>query len=183
MNKFKYLLLFFSLVTAICLTFFYPKDKIFDFFTHFLHDEITKEKSKVQTKFSLDIPDSKTDLKPIQLFSNSRPSLISNSVATLFLKHTWLRPLPPVVQSVVAPPQLQQAQPTSAPNMPFVYLGKYADGIQQFIIFSRGNRVFTVIQGDLLDNQYRLEKIDANSAQLTYLPLGIQQTISTGSFQ
>jgi hypothetical protein len=65
--------------------------------------------------------------------------------------------------------------------LPFTFLGKYTEGSVQLLILSRGNRVITAGQGDVVDNQYRIERIDPNSAQLMYLPLGIPQTLSTGS--
>ena len=183
MSKVKYLVIFLVFATSIFISFLYPKFWIFDIATTALFDDSKIEKEKVMTKLPTAPFDSKIDSKRSHSFLDSRPSIVSNDVSNLFLKHTWFRPPTIVAQSVILSPQPLPPQPPSAPNMPFVYMGKYADGNDQFIILSRGNRVFTVVQGDIFDNQYRLEKIDANSAQLTYLPLGIQQTISTGSFQ
>jgi hypothetical protein len=66
--------------------------------------------------------------------------------------------------------------------LPYTYLGKYSEGTVQLVILARGNRVITAAQGEVLDNQYRIDKIEPN-VQLMYLPLGIPQTLSTGSSQ
>jgi hypothetical protein len=51
------------------------------------------------------------------------------------------------------------------------------------VILLRGNRVITASKGDVLENAYRIDQIEPSSVQFMYLPLGIPQSLSTGSTQ
>ncbi len=112
-----------------------------------------------------------------------RDELSNKTSSKLFGIHSWTKvvvppkKLPAPVVVPVAPP------PPSAPAMPYVYLGRYTEGDTKLIILSRGNRVITAKEGDILDKQYLIERIDASTAQLKYLPLGIPQTLATGGSQ
>ncbi|GAB3670009.1 hypothetical protein GCM10028813_53840 [Ramlibacter alkalitolerans] len=48
------------------------------------------------------------------------------------------------------------------------------------VFLQRGERLYAVAVGDVIDGQYRLERIDANQLLLTYLPMNAQQTITIG---
>ncbi len=89
-------------------------------------------------------------------------------------------PPPPVVVAkpiVVAPPPIPV--PT-APPLPFVYLGRVGDTDTRTIILSKGDHVYTVAVGDVIENTYRVEKPTAGTVNLTYLPLNIAQSLRTG---
>jgi len=62
-------------------------------------------------------------------------------------------------------------------------LGKYTEGDLQMVIMTRGDRVITASAGDVLENTYRLERIEPNTVVFTYLPLGSSQSLSTGGSQ
>lgn len=80
----------------------------------------------------------------------------------------------------VAPPPAKAAPP-AAPPLPFVYMGKLAEqGEKAVIILARQNRSYTVREGDVLDNIYRVDEVSAPLMTLTYLPLNIKQTIQIG---
>jgi hypothetical protein len=64
--------------------------------------------------------------------------------------------------------------------MPFSFLGRYEEGGTQIILLVRGDRIYTVSAGDVIDNTYRVEGLSGGRLELTYLPLDIKQTISTG---
>ena len=68
-----------------------------------------------------------------------------------------------------------------APALPFSYGGRYTEGNKVFVFLSEGAKMHTVRQGDTVNATYRIEKIDAAAITLTYLPLGQQQTLQTGS--
>lgn len=78
---------------------------------------------------------------------------------------------------VVAPPP--PPVPT-APPLPFTYLGRYGDTETRTIILSKGDRVYTVAVGDVIENTYRVEKSAMGMVNLTYLPLNIEQSLRTG---
>jgi hypothetical protein len=78
---------------------------------------------------------------------------------------------------VVAPPP--PPAPT-APPLPFTYLGRYGDTETRTIILSKGDRVYTVAVGDVIENTYRVEKSAMGMVNLTYLPLNIEQSLRTG---
>lgn len=78
---------------------------------------------------------------------------------------------------VIAPPPIPV--PT-APPLPFTYLGRYGDTDTRTIILSKGDRVYTVAVGDVIENTYRVEKLTTGMVNLTYLPLNIEQSLRTG---
>jgi hypothetical protein len=58
--------------------------------------------------------------------------------------------------------------------MPYRVAGRvFQDGALQ-IILARGDAVLTVREGDTLDGAYQVEKIQADSVTLVYLPLGVR---------
>jgi hypothetical protein len=64
--------------------------------------------------------------------------------------------------------------------MPFTYMGRYEDGAEKVILLVRGDRVYTVSVGEVIEDTYRIERLGERQLELTYLPLGTLQTISTG---
>jgi len=44
----------------------------------------------------------------------------------------------------------------------------------------KGERIYTVSEGEVIDNTYRVERLTGGQLELTYLPLNIKQTISAG---
>jgi hypothetical protein len=67
--------------------------------------------------------------------------------------------------------------------LPYAFLGKYAEGSLQVVILTRGGRVITASQGDVLDSVYRVDRIEPATIQMTYLPMNIPQSLSTGGAQ
>ena len=89
---------------------------------------------------------------------------------------------PPQVQP---PPQLQPATRDAsapppkpqAPPLPFTYLGRIRSGGTTTVFLARQNRESVARVGSILDDTYRVEKIDEDRLVLVYLPLGTQQTL------
>lgn len=96
-------------------------------------------------------------------------------IGNVFAASSWYVPPPP-------PPPLPPPPPPkpTAPPLPFTYLGSYDDALSQIVILARGDRVYTVAEGDLIDSIYRVESVKAGMVQFTYLPLKIRQSIMTG---
>ncbi|NMF98780.1 secretion system X translation initiation factor, partial [Aromatoleum toluolicum] len=78
-----------------------------------------------------------------------------------------------------APPPPPPA-PT-APPIPYEYLGKLADGHSVRIFLVRGDRPYTVTEGDVLDGSYKVKSITDTTMTFVYLPLNMIQTLPVGS--
>ena len=97
----------------------------------------------------------------------------SNNYPNLFPVQSW---------AVVAKPiQVKPAPlpPPSAPNVPFIYMGKLEDessGTQVFLMLN--NKVYSVSKGGLVDAMWRLDREDTQQLFFTYLPLNLPQTLS-----
>ena len=70
----------------------------------------------------------------------------SEAIDNAFNATSWYVPPPPPPPPPPAPPP----KPT-APPMPFTFLGIYQDSPRLVIILSRGDRVYTVSEGDVID--------------------------------
>ena len=93
-------------------------------------------------------------------------------VEDVFHPHDWAQP-PPGSRAAPAP------APT-APPLPYTVLGrKREDGTWQVFLAS-GDDVHIARQGDVLDDTYRVEEIGPTAMVLTYLPLGMRQTLALG---
>jgi len=91
---------------------------------------------------------------------------------------SWHVPPPPPPPKPVAEPA--PPPPPAAPPMPFTFLGRYEDGGARVIMLVKGDRIYTVSEGDVIDQTYRVERLAGGQLELTYLPLDIKQTISAG---
>jgi hypothetical protein len=88
---------------------------------------------------------------------------------------SWYVPPPPP-----PPPKPVPPPPPSAPPMPFSYFGRYEEGGSLVILLVKGERIYTVAEGEVIENTYRIERLIGGRLELTYLPLNIKQTISAG---
>lgn len=93
----------------------------------------------------------------------------------IFSATTWYVPPPPPPPQPPPPPP----KPT-APPLPFSYLGRYQESQSTIIILVKGDRIYTVSAGEVIENVYRVEGVVSGRVELTYLPLNIKQTIDTG---
>lgn len=96
----------------------------------------------------------------------------SPKIGNAFGATSWYVPPPPQ-------PKPPAPQP-SAPPLPFTYLGKYEDGATRLIILVKGDRMYTVAEGDVIEDTYRVERVMASRVELTYLPLETPQFLATG---
>jgi hypothetical protein len=88
---------------------------------------------------------------------------------------SWYVPPPPPPPQPPPPPP----KPT-APPLPFSYLGRYQESQAMIIMLVKGDRIYTVSAGEVIENIYRVEGMVDGRVELTYLPLNIRQTIDTG---
>lgn len=84
-------------------------------------------------------------------------------------------------QDWTAPPPSAAPETPGAPALPFTYGGSYTEGSHVFVFLKEGTKMQTVRQGDTVNATYRVDKISPAEITLTYIPLGIQQTLVTGS--
>lgn len=103
----------------------------------------------------------------------------AEEIGNAFDTISWYAPPPP---PPAPPPSLPQppAEPV-APPLPFTYLGhfKNQDLPAPVIILGRADRVYTVSEGEVIDDTYRIGPVTAGILELTYLPLNIKQSLKT----
>jgi hypothetical protein len=93
-------------------------------------------------------------------------------VTNAFSSTSWYVPPPPV-----KPPP--PPKPT-APPLPFTFMGRYDDANKAVVMLVKGDRLYTVSEGDVIDGTYRVDRISDKSVELMYLPLHEKQTLSAG---
>ena len=71
-------------------------------------------------------------------------------------------------------PSSRRAAP---PAIPFVYAGRYETGGEAAVFLTSGDRNLVVREGDLLDDAWRVDRIDPGAIAFTYLPLGERHLI------
>lgn len=95
-----------------------------------------------------------------------------------FSAMSWYVPPPPPPPPKPVPPP--PPPPPTAPPMPFSFMGRYEEGGTLIILLVKGDRLYTVSEGEVIENTYRVEHLTGGQLELTYLPLNIKQTISAG---
>jgi hypothetical protein len=94
-----------------------------------------------------------------------------------FGARSWAPPAPVRRQVVEAPPK------PVAPPLPYRIAGQvtYDGGMQ--VVLAREDRVFTVREGEMLDNVYRIESITPDAVTFVYLPLDERQQLAVGGLR
>ncbi len=108
------------------------------------------------------------------------PARESSKLLNAFLTRSWepkVAPPPPPRVVNIAPVVPVQTAP-QAPPLPMTLLGLYTEGNRKVAYMVRDDRVILAGEGDMVDQQYKVEKITGDDVVLTYLPLGIQQTLN-----
>lgn len=115
----------------------------------------------------------------VELERLGRPQAAADpEVGNAFSAISWYVPPPPPPPP--PPPKYVPPPPPTAPPLPFSYFGRYEEGGTQIILLVKGDRIYTVSTGDVIENTYRVEGMAGGRLELTYLPLDIRQTLSTG---
>jgi len=104
---------------------------------------------------------------------------VKERVEDVFNQTSWYVPPPPPPKSLEPPPPPPVEVPV-APQLPFTYLGRYGDTDTRTVILLKGDKVYTVATGEIIENTYRVEKFTKGMVNLTYLPLNIVQSLRTG---
>lgn len=105
----------------------------------------------------------------------------ATAAEALFAAHSWyIAPPPPPTAALAAAKEAVPDKPV-APPVPYAYMGSYApDGAAPVIFLTRGDRVYDVRVGDVLDGTYSVDAFANGQLTLTYKPLNQQQQLKTG---
>lgn len=104
-----------------------------------------------------------------------RPMPKSIRGSALFVSKSWyIAPPAPAAPVYISP---TVSVPT-APSLPFTFIGRLVDGNEVTLFLSKNDHQYTVKEKDVLDETYRVDKIDEAEAVLTHLPTNTQQTLS-----
>lgn len=96
---------------------------------------------------------------------------VSRKETALFDQKSWAPPPPP------PPPTALVSRRPMAPPLPYQYVGKQWLDNRWTIFLARDDATYRARIGDLLDETYRVEAIDASVLVLRYLPLKQEQTL------
>jgi len=113
---------------------------------------------------------------PWEKLKRERQDFKANDV---FKVHSWVV-VPPVKKLPPPPPP----PPPQAPPAPYTYVGKLEDspkGTQIFLM--QNNKLFSVLVGEKINAQWRLDSEDLNSIELTFMPLDLKQVLSKSAKQ
>ncbi|CAG8863244.1 hypothetical protein PS627_00180 [Pseudomonas fluorescens] len=110
-----------------------------------------------------------------------RPAVARAASSNLFPSQRWSAA--PTVTTVTEQPMatVAEAVTPTAPVLPFQFVGRLADRLDQQVFLQNGEKLYVVRQGDVIDDTYRIEQISATELNLVYLPLHLSQTLSVGS--
>ncbi len=107
----------------------------------------------------------------------SRAQVAKSAKSDPFAAKGWLPPPPPPPPppAPVAPPP---PPPPMAPPVPYKFIGQIEDKSAKPAAFiTKGDALFVVHVGDVIENTYRIESFNSAQVVITYLPLKQQQTI------
>ena len=79
------------------------------------------------------------------------------------------------------PPAKLAASAPSAPPFPYAVAGNLVDNGVPTVVFMKQNQHFVLRAGEVLENTYRIDRIDSRSIAVTYLPLGHPQILPLGT--
>jgi hypothetical protein len=87
---------------------------------------------------------------------------------------------PPPPPAPPPPPPPPQPKPT-APPLPFTSMGKLETAGEPTVYYlQEGDKVHTVVVGDMINAQYRVESVNNGVMEFTYLPLKSKQSLNVG---
>lgn len=115
-----------------------------------------------------------------RLVPAARAPLAGAAVTNVFAATSWQPPpAPPAPAPAPAPAAVAPAPPV-APPLPFRFLGRYGDAGVQIVMLVKGEQLYLVSVGDTIDQAYRVDRVSGTTVELTYLPLQLKQSLSTG---
>jgi hypothetical protein len=95
-----------------------------------------------------------------------------------FAARGWLPPPPPPSPAPVVPVVAEAPPAPTAPPVPFKFVGLIEEKTAKPAAFiAKGDALFVVHVGDVVENTYRVESFNSAQVVVTYLPLQQRQTI------
>lgn len=88
--------------------------------------------------------------------------------------NSWLPPPPPVPDVVVVP---------TAPPLPYSFEGKFMDAGKVSILLAKGNEGRVAHLGDVIDEVWKVTRIENGSIEFLYLPMNKSQSLEFESAQ
>lgn len=110
-----------------------------------------------------------------QLFAKADdiPGTAKLPIRDLFSTRSWNPPPAPL-------PQAQPAPLPAAPPAPYSFLGKKLEGDAWEVFLAKGEQTFVARMNQVIENDWRVDKIAPPTLTLIYLPLGLPQILSIG---
>lgn len=90
----------------------------------------------------------------------------------LFSTRSWNPPAPA--------PAPQPAPAPVAPPVPYTFLGKKLEGDAWEVFLAKGNQTFVARANQVIESDWRVDRIAPPTLTLTYLPLGLPQSVAIG---
>lgn len=122
-------------------------------------------------------------VEPAGAPDKAQPVPVSLPQADLFAPHSWY--VAPVMPTPAAPPSQSRTVVAplapQAPPLPFRFIGRLEDQQHLQVFLLKGEQLYTVRVGDVIEDTYRVEQIEQAKMLLTYLPLRISQSLAVGS--
>jgi hypothetical protein len=119
-------------------------------------------------------------LPPSTLQKPARSLVAFQNEKDIFSAHSWLPPPPPL-----PPPPRQVAAPVAppaapmAPPLPFSFFGSLDEkGLGRRVFLTKGDQLVIVKANDVVEGQYRVDRITETAVDMTYLPLNQKQSMS-----
>lgn len=81
---------------------------------------------------------------------------------------------------ISTPPPQPLLTPPTPPALPFTYIGKLIEGREIVVFLGLRGKNLAVKTGDTIQNTYRIEEIKPPLLIVTYIPMGIKQSIQIG---
>jgi hypothetical protein len=117
-------------------------------------------------------------LPPSTLQTPARSLVAFENEKDIFSPHSWLPPPPPPPPPQIAAPA-PPPPPPMAPPLPFSFFGSLDEkGLARRVFLTKGDQLVIVKANDVVEGQYRIDRISESAVDLTYLPLNQKQSIS-----
>lgn len=86
---------------------------------------------------------------------------------------SWAAQQPPTPP----PPVQQEAPPPMAPPFPYAWVGRFVDNAPRAVIVGP-NRTWVLLQGEVIEGQWRVGAMAERQLTMTYLPLNQDQSVA-----
>lgn len=127
-------------------------------------------------------PQASDDLEVEKLHRSKRVE----PIVDVFAPKVVAAPLPVALRAAAPPPLAEPAVPApppappapAAPPLPFRYFGRIVNGDKTSVYVLNGDKDHAVAVGSTIEGAYRVDALSDTTIVFTYLPLGLQQTLS-----